>query len=421
MSELAPHRQHNDWRWALVGMILLGGLATVVALSLAVSHELREELIARQLKEVPPDEPREQANVAALRYASFPQLWLRHALRPTLLGLLGGFLLARLRSKPESESAKWKTILPVVLIALVSLSYGYHPARGLVYVDGHDQFTWAKVLNSSQRDERESAIHAAVELLERPPFFGRASLIYSLGVLGDEAQPAIPVLQTLKHDPEQEVRDAAEMALEQITESWELQIDAVRGGVSRRIEISFHDVNDQQLLALKEDCTALEVLQLERTNITTPTLAEVVPATPTLKRLKLGGPVNAAAFEFIAQLEHLEVLNLPQAECPAASLQQLAKLPHLNLLRIASSDIDDAALECLKGFPSLKYLHLIDTSISDDGLAVIAQLPHLQSFYVDGGHCTERGLATLLEQNPHLHIHWNDLHLDNDMSGHTHE
>ncbi|MCA9031230.1 MAG: hypothetical protein KDA66_10500 [Planctomycetaceae bacterium] len=413
--------QPRHWKSGLIGMVVVGGLATAIALSIGFSADLREKNIARQLQDVPTDDFRAQAAVVAIRYESLPRLWVRYALRPTLLGLLGGLLFSHLFLHRDNMSSRTSGAILLALAIVFVASYWLPDSRGLTYVDGRDQFQWAEDLRADQPTTRTAAVHAAVELLKCPPFFGRASLIHSLGVLGDEAQPAIPVLNSLKHDPEQDVRDAAEMALEQITESWELQVDAVRGGVSRRIEISFHDVDDQQLLALKEDCTALEVLQLERTNITTPTLAEVVPGIPALKRLKLGGPVDAAAFESIAHLEHLEVLNLPQAECPTASLQQLAKLPHLNLLRIASRNIDDASLECLKEFPSLKYLHLIDTSISDEGLAVIAKLPNLQSFYVDGGHCTERGLATLLEENPLLHIHWNDLHLDNDMSGHTHE
>lgn len=195
----------------------------------------------------------------------------------------------------------------------------------------------------------------------------------------------------------------------------------MRGNVSPKIEISEAIVTEDQFRQLLTECNGLEVLLLDRTEVSPETLSKVLPQLTSLRQLKLGSTVPADAFPHIAGLRNLEVLNLPDARCGDQELALLSALPRLKLLRLHSPALTDAGLHALPQFPSLRYLHLINTPITDAGLTSVAQCEHLESFYLDGGNCTDEGLSALLKERPKLHFHWNDLHLEDDPNKHPHD
>jgi len=220
----------------------------------------------------------------------------------------------------------------------------------------------------------------------------------------------------------QPVADTGELApAPPLEASWERQLDAVRGNVSARIEISEAVVIEDQFRQLLTECDGLEVLLLDRIDVSPETLSEVLPQLTSLRQLKIGSVIPADAFSHLARLGTLEVLNLPDTRCGDPELALLSALPRLKLLRIHSPALTDAGLQTLPRFPSLRYLHLINTPITDAGLTSVASCEHLESFYLDGGSCTEEGLSTLLKERPELHFHWNDLHLEDDPNTHPHD
>lgn len=396
--------------------MIAGGLGTVFAVSCIVSPDLRGTIIQWRLDQMPAATLRQTAAVEALRYDSALMLLLWWSLLPAAWGFAGGTLSASMFAR---TALRWRVSLSVVFVILTCL-FIFPVNRGLVFASGQDQFAWAARLEADDDSSRTEAINASVTLLTRNRFPGRLQLVQLLAHQGDQALPALEVLKSLQRDPEPMVRDAADYALQILQESWERQVDAVRGGVSTRIEIVHHSVTDEMFQQLTTDCEHLEVLLLDRTELTPATLQAVLPHIRSLKRLKIGGHVPRELFPVLATMSDLEVLNLPDADCPDSALATLQTLPQLNLLRIRSSGITNDGLPALQSFLELKYLHLIGTSITNEGLTHIAQVKGLQSFYLDGSDCTESGLSQLLEVRPDLHVHWNDLHLDGDPNTDVH-
>jgi hypothetical protein len=302
---------------------------------------------------------------------------------------------------------------------LLTLLPGYWP-WGLVQHAGRNQFEWLEQLRSDVAGQREAAVQASIELLKLEPFPGRAQLISALAEQGDAALGATPVLSSLRHDREVSVQEAATIALQRLNESWSRQIDQVRGGISKRIELSWRPVTSEEFRELLEGMEGLESLLLDQLEVDTTTLCEVLPRLPRLRRLKLGCPVGSELLAVIGKIETLETLNLPDCQIADADLALLGGLSRLNLLRLGAPAMTDAGLLHLQGLPGLKYLHLVRSSVTDAGLPIVQDFPQLQSFYVDNSPVTEPGLAALLRQRPDLHIHWNELHLDGDESSHSH-
>jgi hypothetical protein len=193
----------------------------------------------------------------------------------------------------------------------------------------------------------------------------------------------------------------------------------VRAGRSKRIVVAQAPVTAAEFAQLTDGCTALEILDLERVEITAEALA-VIPRLPRLKRIKLGGEVDDAGLEHLIRAMELTAVNLPSGEFTDRGLELLAKLPHLELLRFHSPNVTDDGLRQIAAMPALRFLHLIDVPVTDAGIAHLHSLSRLESFYLDGGQCTDQGLQALLAALPELHFHLDQLHLPGDPQADDH-
>ncbi|RCS44688.1 hypothetical protein DTL42_17350 [Bremerella cremea] len=149
---------------------------------------------------------------------------------------------------------------------------------------------------------------------------------------------------------------------------------------------------------------------------------QAMQPTAKLRELRLDQtPVTDAEADVIAQMDSLEIVNLPASQLTDAGLAKIAALPNLELLRIGSPKLTDAGIEKVGQSKTILYLHLIDTPITDQALPAIAQMEQLQSFYADGTQLTDDGMSNLVKARPQLHIHFNDLHPAGSQAGHTHD
>lgn len=202
--------------------------------------------------------------------------------------------------------------------------------------------------------------------------------------------------------------------------SWSEQIDAVRSRTAKQIVVHDSHVTPAELAELTDGCESLELLELDRTDVSSDVLS-VIGDLPNLKRVKLGGPIDDDGIAELTGATTLVVVNLPAAAFTDRGLQTLAGLPHLELLRFHSPNVTDAGLVHVAEMPSLRFLHLIDVPVTDAGLQHLYGLTRLESFYLDGGRCSQAGLGDLLKALPELHFHWNQMHLPDDPQADRHE
>lgn len=177
---------------------------------------------------------------------------------------------------------------------------------------------------------------------------------------------------------------------------------------------------------------------------------ELLASSPQLIRVEIRNnhrEFGDAALIHLAQLPHLEWINLPCGEVTDAGLAEVAKLPklrilnlrrckitdvglaslatceRLDLLRFGSPHVTDAGIEHIANIKSLRFLHLIDVPITDAGLEPLKSMTQLESLYIDGGNATVEGLSALITARPHLHFHQDQQHLDSDprRSDHRHD
>ena len=195
-------------------------------------------------------------------------------------------------------------------------------------------------------------------------------------------------------------------------EDWASQLAAVRAGEINEIRVT-EPVSAAEFAELGTGCDGLRNLLIDRPDLAGSNL-ELLPKLPSLRWLKLGGPVGDAELESVVACLGLEILNLPDGVFTDAGLGEIATLPKLELLRFGSPNATDAGIASLKKVDTLKYLHLLGVPITDAALPSVAALPRLESFYLDGGRTTDAGLRTLLDARPTLHFHLNQKHLPDD-------
>lgn len=195
--------------------------------------------------------------------------------------------------------------------------------------------------------------------------------------------------------------------------TWSGQVQDVRDGRSTQIRLEAHAIGTDEWNELHDGCGALRVLEVDRAGIGDADL-QVLASLPGLTRLKLGAPISDAGVEALVAAQHLEILNLPEADITDDGLAALATLPRLQLLRLHSRRVTDAGLAHIADMKSLRFLHLIDVPITDAGLQHLYGMTWLESFYLDGGRCTDEGLSALRKALPNLHFHLDQLHLPGD-------
>lgn len=203
--------------------------------------------------------------------------------------------------------------------------------------------------------------------------------------------------------------------------SWNELLTHVRSGATKNLVYHSDPVTVQQSVELSGLGDGLEVLEIDQRNLSSAELAKLLESLPSLRQLKLTGPVDRDQLHVVIKSAgNLKVLNLPDGDFDDAALEALPSQHQLELLRFRSPNVSDAGLEAIASFPKLRFLHLIEVPITDAGLQTIAKIETLESFYLDGGACTEEGLSALIRQRSDLHFHWNQLHLDDDPHRHPH-
>ncbi len=200
-------------------------------------------------------------------------------------------------------------------------------------------------------------------------------------------------------------------------ESWTDQIAAVRAGRASEVRVSKSIVTSKQWQSLAEGCESLEVLDVETLSTDSDPFA-LLSELPRLRHLRIGSLVNDADLQRIAAISSLRVLNLPRGDLTDDGLRALTALLDLELLRFHSRHVSDVGMTIIASLPSLRFLHLINVPISDAGLTPLANLDRLESLYLDGCNCTDEGILRLLESQPQLHVHRDQLHVPNDPQAH---
>lgn len=200
---------------------------------------------------------------------------------------------------------------------------------------------------------------------------------------------------------------------------WNEQLQRVREGKQQTIRVSRDVITDEQWQTLAQDATSLEVLDVEQLEIND-SAYELLTHLAKLRQLRIGSAVGDEALEHFSQVNSLHVLNLPHGTFTDAGLKTLAKHPELELLRFHSPHVTDEGLSHIARLPSLRFLHLIRVPITDAGLNHLEGLDQLESLYLDGCNCTDDGILQLLEALPQLHLHRDQLHIENDPHAHEH-
>ena len=201
--------------------------------------------------------------------------------------------------------------------------------------------------------------------------------------------------------------------------SWSEQLAEVQAGTRTEVRVLHSVITDADFMRLTAGCESLEVLNIETLQVNSAEFA-VLAKLPHLRQLRLGSPVGDAELHEIASITSLRVLNLPNGEFTDVAIKELARLPQLELLRFRSPHVTDRGLETIAMFPALRFLHLIEVPITDEGLRHLEGCEQLESLYLDGCGCTDDGILRLLKALPTLHLHRDQLHLDEDSHAHPH-
>jgi hypothetical protein len=168
-------------------------------------------------------------------------------------------------------------------------------------------------------------------------------------------------------------------------------------------------LNDQEAEAIGQ-LTGLETLIIDSADLDETGWAKLGTLTG-LRSLYLDfSNAGDAELEFLKAMPELRELSLRRNDNPPnrgklsnACLPTIAELPHLENLDLSGTKIDDAGLNALAGARSLKHLSIDNTSIQGDGLSALSET-QLQGLTMDMfqlSHCHEafrhlphlRGLA----------------------------
>lgn len=202
--------------------------------------------------------------------------------------------------------------------------------------------------------------------------------------------------------------------------SWQMQFDAILAGKSDTLLLEGQPITPQQLNQLAQLQGSLEQLLIDAGGVD----ADSLPAILVLKQLThlrlRNCPLEDSSFGELAasDLDHLRILNVPQARITARGIASLASLPKLVQLRLGGRQINDAAVAEIARLPELRSLHLIGPSLSDAALSELAQAPKLSSFYLDDCQLSDQAWEQLFAAKPKLHVHIDQQHHDRDPHRH---
>ena len=99
--------------------------------------------------------------------------------------------------------------------------------------------------------------------------------------------------------------------------------------------------------------------------------------------------------ERVAELRHLETLDLFNTNLSDEGLAAIADLPQLSSLNIAGTEVSDSGVAVLKQLPRLEQLHLGWTAVGDAGCSEISKLASLKILELRKTAVTNQGLESL--------------------------
>ena len=129
------------------------------------------------------------------------------------------------------------------------------------------------------------------------------------------------------------------------------------------------------------------------------------------------GGLQFSALNAIPTLEdaHLQALepvaewvisvDLARTQITDAALKPVADMVHLERLNLENTPITDAALDFLVNLPRLNYLNLYGTGVTDEGLQKLTGLKNLQAIYLWQTEVTEAGAEAFAGKVPGLVAH----------------
>lgn len=122
--------------------------------------------------------------------------------------------------------------------------------------------------------------------------------------------------------------------------------------------------------------------------------------------------------DFLANLStsrSLWLLNLGGTGFTEKGVKALSKCQTLRQLRIVIPGVGNSFASAVSFAKTLRQVHLIGGAITDDGLQLLACLPFLESLYLDDTVVSEDGWVGFVENNRHIHLHIDQLHLPFDL------
>lgn len=216
------------------------------------------------------------------------------------------------------------------------------------------------------------------------------------------------------HEPSAEAPVAVE------TPSLAAQVQAVRDGARRRIEVA-EPLSGAGWDAL-EGLSGLEELVFDEGGLDDAATERLARLSALQKLVARQSPLTDAGFAALAGCESLRELNVPQAACTAEGIAALAALPNLRSLRLGSEHLQgEAVCAAVVALPKLRFLHLVDVEIGDAGLAVLERRPDLWSLYLDGAGVSDEAWGRYFQACPNVHVHLDQVHHDRDPGADHHE
>ena len=120
-----------------------------------------------------------------------------------------------------------------------------------------------------------------------------------------------------------------------------------------------------------------------------------------LRRLVLtGAQISSDGIKHLAELKHLEELDLASTSVSDTGLESLKGLNRLRSLVLDRTTVTDAGLEHLCSLTGLTRLSLVNSSISDTGLAQLSRMQGLKDLCLVGTDVTPSGIESLRQSLP---------------------
>ena len=146
----------------------------------------------------------------------------------------------------------------------------------------------------------------------------------------------------------------------------------------------------------------LESLRLEKTKVADRGLP-YLKTMPNLKKVGLGqigsqDLITDAGMVYLAQIDSLGYLRLPNYGITESGLRHISKLKNLKYLWVcgsSNSPLGDAALRYVSKLHSLEFLLIHGTRFSDEGMDDLSKLTNLQNLSLLSDSVTNEGLAKL--------------------------